>query len=146
MAGLKKISKKSILEVFISRVAIAKVGYQMDYYEDPIIRSQLDDKQSALAQIRANVQKLEDSDDQDEREAQAQILQNEIAALQKDIDVIKSQGLVLDPLLIDDFRIDSNIDSLYQNMDDRRRDPGEVRHYRGGKRPAIQAFQTLSPQ
>lgn len=114
-AGLKAVAKQAITETQISSVSVAKVSYQSDFYRDPIIANRIDDLQAKLAQVRGRAQKLDTPNlDEDDAETTIELMENEIAALEQQVEQPQAEGLVIDPIMIDDFRMDPQVDTLRQ--------------------------------
>ncbi len=112
-ADLKRTAKQAIRDVQTSRVAVVKVGYQTDYYRDPIVYRRIEDMQKKMAELRGNAEQMDDTENTEEdKDALNQQMENQIKALQAKVEVVRAEALIIDPIPIDDFRIDPNIDNL----------------------------------
>jgi len=117
-ADIKKIAKQAIRNAQIDSVAMVKVGYQTDYYRDPLINDRIEDLQEKLAQLRGSAQQMDDDDiDEEEAEATKEHMNDQIEALQAKVEVVRAEGLVIDPFPIEDFRLDPQLDSLERYRD-----------------------------
>lgn len=112
-ADLKRTAKQAIRDVQTSRVAIVKVTYQTDFFRDPLVYQRIEDLQKKLAEVRGKSQKMEDPDlTKEDLEAEEQLMEQQVKALESQVEVVRAEQLVVDPIPIDDFRIDPNIDNL----------------------------------
>ncbi len=113
-AGLKKAMMGLVRSCQTSRIGWVKVSYQRDYRQDPLIANRLEDAQNTMATLGHNVQALKDDKgySTDEIEVKEKELEQTIASLKSQVSVMHSEGLVLDNVLVEDMRMDPDIDSL----------------------------------
>ncbi len=113
-AGLKRAMMALVRSCQTSRIGWVKVSYQRDYRQDPLIANRLEDAQNTMATLGKNVQSLKDEKgySSDELEVKQKELDQTIASLKSQVSVMYSEGLVLDNILVEDMRMDPDIDSL----------------------------------
>jgi hypothetical protein len=113
-AGLKRTMLGLVRSIQTSRVGWIKASYQRDYQTDPLIANRLEDAQDQLAALGKNVESLMDEQgySEDELTVKKVELEQMIKSLESQVSVLRSQGLVLDNILVEDMRMDSDIDSL----------------------------------
>jgi hypothetical protein len=111
-AHLKKRAKSAIRSAMTTSVGWAKVSWQKDVRKDPLIENRIADSQDNLQRIRHLISEIKEGDGKrDELEAQQAELQQQIAALEAQVEVSVVSGLVIDrPLTEDVFILD---DTLY---------------------------------
>jgi hypothetical protein len=93
---LKKRMTRAIPSAMTNGVAWIKVSYQRDYWQDPIIQNRIADAQDNLARIRKLTESAESQDGGENTEADEAELEQQIAALQEQVEVLLEEGLVLD--------------------------------------------------
>lgn len=113
-AGLKRAMLGLVRSIQTSRVGWLKVSYQRDYTSDPIITNRLEDAQDQLAALGKNVSQLMDEQgySADELTVKKVELEQMIKSLESQVSVLRSEGLVIDNVLVEDIRMDSDVDSL----------------------------------
>ena len=113
-AGLKKAVMGVVRSCQTSRIGWLKVSYQRDYRQDPLIANRLSDAQDTMATLGANVQALSDEKgySTEDLDVKKKELEQTIASLKSQVSVLYSEGLVLDNVLVEDMRMDPDIDSL----------------------------------
>ena len=113
-AGLKRAMLGLVRSIQTSRVGWLKVSYQRDYTSDPIITNRLEDAQDQLAALGKNVSQLMDEQgySADELTVKRVELEQMIKSLESQVSVLRSEGLVIDNVLVEDIRMDSDVDCL----------------------------------
>ena len=113
-AGLKKAMMGLVRSCQTSRVGWIKVSYQRDYRQDPLIANRIGDAQDTMATLGQNVQALQDESgySTDQLDVKKKELEQTIASLKSQVSIMHSEGLVLDNILVEDMRMDADIDSI----------------------------------
>lgn len=111
-AKIKKIAKACVRSAFTSRVAWVKLVYQRDYDTDPIIKNRIEDAQDNVANVNALIKQLDDDDQIREKEAIREQLQQTIASLEQQVEVVVSEGINIDRIEPDHLLIDPAITNL----------------------------------
>ena len=113
-SGLKRAMLGVVRSVQTSRVGWVKVSYQREFQTDPIILNRLEDAQDQMAALSSNMSSLMDEQgySQDELTVKEMELEQTIASMEKQVSVLRSEGLVLDNIAVEDMRIDPDIDCL----------------------------------
>ncbi len=111
-AQLKKRAKSAIRAAMTTGIGWVKVSWQRDVRRDPLIENRIADSQDNLQRIRKLIADIEDGDEsRGELEAKQAELQQQIAALEAEVEVSVAEGLVIDrPLTEDIFILD---DTMY---------------------------------
>ena len=108
-AELKKVAKQVLRSCMTSKIGIIKVTYQRDYYTDPLVSRQFNDAQDSLAAIKSDVQQLMDNNEYTgEKDQLIEEVENTIAALQPNVEVVQREGLNLGFIRPEDFRMDTS--------------------------------------
>lgn len=92
-ARLKKRITRAIPSAMTNAVAWLKVSYQRDYWQDPIIINRIADAQDNLKRIQSLQASAERGEDDDAKAAE---LEQQVAALQEQVEVLIEEGLVVD--------------------------------------------------
>ncbi len=114
-AFLKKRAKGAVRSTQTAGLAWAKVSYQRDLEQDQKIMGRIQDLQDNVERIRY-LSKTSDGESQQDAEAKKAELEQQIKALQANVDVVVREGLVIDLLLAEDVTIDPAV----KNFDDYR--------------------------
>ncbi len=115
-ADLKKRGKSVVRGALTSTIAYIKVIYQKDYREDPLIRNRINDTQDNIERINLLLQETDpDGPECAEHTAKLFELQQQVMALEKQIEVVAAEGLVADVLNADDLII---MDASVRDVDD----------------------------
>ncbi|MGI9301186.1 MAG: hypothetical protein ACR2RB_00555 [Gammaproteobacteria bacterium] len=93
-AGTKVAGKRAVMGTLVGGVGWVKCTYQRDYRRDPHIERRLNDAQDNMARLEHEVAELQNPD-QDERELRARRdrLQDLVAALSQQVEVLVQEGL-----------------------------------------------------
>ena len=113
-AGLKRAMMGVIRSIQTARVGWVKLSYQREYTKDPIILNRLEDAQDQMAALAANVTSLMDEQgySKDELTVKEMELEQTIKAMESQVSVMRSEGLVIDNIPVEDIRIDPDVDNL----------------------------------
>lgn len=110
-AKLRKLAERVIRSVKVSSFGVAKVIFQSDTEDGPVIVGRINDIQDNLKQVAAMGEELaeggpETPEDRDKLKAD---LENTMQALQERVEVVKAMGIVLDFVRPDDWMIPYSI-------------------------------------
>lgn len=114
-AKLKKRMKAALRSQQAAKVGIMKMSYQRDYYRDPMIENRINDAQDQLANIGVVMEHLQADGvhiTDEVRQVKEKELQDMIAALEQQVEVLRAEGMVIDNIRVEDFRMDPAIDCL----------------------------------
>ena len=108
---LKKRAKSAIRSAMTTSIGWAKVSWQKDIRKDPLIENRIADTQDNLQRIRHLIEEIkEDDDSKCELEAKQGELEQQLIALQQQVEVSTVSGIVIDRVLTEDiFIIDDTI-------------------------------------
>ncbi len=108
---LKKRAKSAIRSAMTTASGWAKVSWQKDVRTDPLIENRINDTQDNLQRINYLISEIEENDDSRcELEAKQAELNQQLMALQKQVEVSVVSGIVIDrPLTEDIFVIDETL-------------------------------------
>lgn len=108
---LKKRAKSAIRSAMTTSVGWAKVSWQKDIRKDQLIENRIADTQDNLQRIRHLIEEIkEDDDSKCELEAKQGELEQQLIALQKQVEVSTVSGIVIDRVLTEDiFILDDTI-------------------------------------
>ncbi len=108
-AKLKKRAKATVRSALTASFGIVKVMYQRDLQQDPHIQSRINDTQDNIATIERLLADIEDQDQRAEQEAKRAELQQLLASLEQNVEIVAAEGLVIDRVLTDNFLIDPSV-------------------------------------
>ena len=113
---LKERGKTAVRAALTTTVGWVKVTYQQDIKRDPQIEHRINDTQDNIRQLEAMTLELErgDSDDTAKQAMMDQMRQN-LAALEKQVEVVVAEGFAIDPILAEDILI---LDDSIRSIDD----------------------------
>lgn len=115
-AQMKKRGKAVVRGTLTSTVGYAKVIYQQEYRDDPIIRNRINDTQDNIEKINLLLEETDpDGPECAEHMAKLFELQQQVTALESQVEVIHAEGLVIDVLRGDDLII---LDASVRDIDD----------------------------
>lgn len=115
-ADLKKRGKAMVRGTLTSTIAYAKVIYQKDYNEDPLIRNRINDTQDNIEKINLLLEETDpDGPECANHTAKLFELQQQVAALEKQVEVVAAEGLVVDALDAEDLII---LDNSVRDVDE----------------------------
>ena len=112
-AGLKSVMKRCIRGAMVSKLSWIKLTYQRDYRVDPVIRNRMNDAQDNLRRLnRALYDMRSDETSYQESLAAQEEIRNTLAALEKQLEVVVQQGLVLDRIQPEHLLLDPAIPEI----------------------------------
>jgi hypothetical protein len=112
-ADLKRRCKAVIRSVQAARIGIVKVSYQRDKFRDPLIQNQMNDAQDNIAHLEKVISDMvEGGQNDEEQQVLLEQARSTYAALEKQVEVVRTEGLVIDQIRVEDFRMDPNLDSI----------------------------------
>lgn len=115
-AKMKTRGKAVVRGALTSTVSFAKVIYQVDYKDDPVIRGRINDTQDNIERINVLLEETDpDGPECAEHTAKLFELQQQVSALEKQVEVVSAEGLVVDVLRADDLII---LDASVRDIDD----------------------------
>lgn len=108
---LKKRAKSAIRSAMTTAVGWAKVSWQKDVRTDPLIDNRINDTQDNLQRIKYLIAEIkEDDDSRCELEAKQGELEQQLKALQQQVEVKTVSGIAIDRVLTEDiFVLDDTI-------------------------------------
>ena len=110
-AKLKHIAKAATRRVFSEGIAWAKVGWQRDIKQDPIILNRIADTQDNILQLQRLITELQ-GQDTSTHEAKLEELHQLQKSLEDAVEIVVSDGLVIDLLTAENVILDPAIASL----------------------------------
>jgi hypothetical protein len=119
-AKLKKHAKAAVRAAFTSRVSWLKLIYQKEYKEDPLIRNRIEDAQDNVARLQSLIAQIEDPLEKRDKEAVKEELINTIKSLERNVEVVVSEGLVIDRVRMEHILLDPTIDNMCEWQKSRR--------------------------
>ena len=108
---LKKRTKAILRSVLTTGVGWLKVAYQREYRKDPIIQGRIADAQDNIARVEMLMRKVKESGESaGEHDAHRSELQQQLMALEQQVEVTASEGIVIDRVLTEDiFVLDDSL-------------------------------------
>lgn len=102
---LKKRMRGALYSVMDTGDGWLKMIYQRDYPSDPLLKQRIHDSQDNLARMERLINETKEVDSSKNLEAQRDELKVMIEAMQKQVEVVVSEGLVIDRILTDDILV-----------------------------------------
>jgi len=102
-AKLKKRGKASVRASLTCKIGWLKASYQRDIQEDPIIVSRINDTQENIRKIENLLCECKNAEESDAYEAKKAELGLMVKALENEVEVTHSEGMVLDRVLSEDM-------------------------------------------
>lgn len=119
--GLKAVAKRCIRGAMVSKLNWAKVTYQRDFRIDPVIRNRMNDAQDNVRRINRLLYGMQADDaTRSEQLALRDELQNTLAALEQQLEVVVQQGLVIDRVQPEHLLLDPAIPEIGLYLKSRR--------------------------
>lgn len=115
-ANLKLWGAEVVRASLICSYGIIKVLYQKDIHRDPEIQNRLEDTQDNIRNLENLIAQIEDEQGRAYQEAKLLELRETMAGLEAQLEVVASEGLVIDRVMTDALLIDPSV----QNFDDYR--------------------------
>lgn len=108
-AKLKQRGKSAVRAALTTTTAWVKVIYQTDYQEDPVIRNRMNDTQDNIAKLQSLIKETKSEGGKcDLYEAKLYELEQQITAMQGQLEVKLREGLVLDIVPVEDLIVMDN--------------------------------------
>ncbi len=108
--GIKQLGKRAVRAAMSARVAWAKVSYQRDVARDPQIERRLEDAQDNLRRVQALLEACgEEGGSREEHEARLAELQDLVAALEQQVEVVRAEGLAIDLVRAEDLLVSPEV-------------------------------------
>lgn len=106
-AKLKKRGKATVRAAMTTPIGWVKVIFQQDIARDPLIQNRINDIQDNLRCIEELRSDDDDDQSEDEKESNAAELREQLKALEKQVEVMVAEGLVIDRPLSEDMTWDT---------------------------------------
>jgi hypothetical protein len=113
-AKLKRRAKTAVRSAMTAFLGWVKVQYQKDATEDPIIKNRINDEQDNLKHLEALTFEI-NTDEHRDNEAKKKELQHLIDGLNKKVEVVHAEGMVIDNPLFEHVLL---LDESVTNFDD----------------------------
>lgn len=115
-ANMKKRGKTAVRGALTSTIGFVKVIYQKNFTEDPLIRNKINDTQDNINRINLLLKETDkDSGECAEHQSKLFELDQQVKALEAQIEVVASEGLVVDVLMPEDLII---LDASVRDIDE----------------------------
>lgn len=115
-ARLKERGKAAVRSALTTTVGWMKLSYQQDIRRDPQIEHRINDTQDNISHLEALSLELKDGNSGDtERDVMLDQMRQQLAALEKQVEVVAAEGFALDPILAEDVLI---LDDSIRSIDD----------------------------
>ena len=113
---LKERGKAAVRAALTTTIGWMKLSYQQDIRRDPQIEHRINDTQDDIRRLEALSLELREGNSGDtERNVMLDQMQQELAALEGQVEVISAEGFALDPILAEDVLI---LDDSIRSIDD----------------------------
>lgn len=116
-AKLKQRAKSVVRSALTNSYGAAKVMYQRDTKEDPVIVGRLNDTQDNIERIELLIAKIEDPAERSEQEARQAELNELMRSLDEKREVVVAEGLVIDRVFTEHLLIDETITDFFDYPD-----------------------------
>lgn len=116
-AKLKARAKATVRSALTSSFGVVKVMYQRDMKIDPIIQSRINDTQDNILKIENLITEIEDPEQRSDQEAKKAELEQMLASLNEQVEVVAAEGLVIDRVLTDNLLIDPSVCEFWDYQD-----------------------------
>lgn len=112
---LKARGKEAVRSALTSTTGWVKVIYQKDKRADPLVRNRINDAQDNILKIEQLLRETKDEGQCDQFKAKMAELQQQISALESQVEVVVSEGLVIDNVAPEHIRI---LDASVRTIDE----------------------------
>lgn len=112
-AKLKQKAKRSVKAAMTCSFGIVKVQWQRDMREDPLILQRIEDTQDNIQRIEGLLAELEDSQARATEEAKKRELEEALAGLQAQREVVAAEGLVIDMVRTERLLPDHTVEDIW---------------------------------
>lgn len=113
-AKLKKKAKATVRAAMTCSYGVVKVQWQRDIREDPQIRDRIQDTQDNLTRIDSLLAQIKDDQARCDEESKQRELQETLAGLQAQREVVAAEGLVIDRVPSDRLLVDTAIEDIWE--------------------------------
>lgn len=115
-AKLKKKAKSCVRAAMTCSYGIVKVQYQRvkQGETDPIIRARIQDSQDNIQRLQSLIAEVEDKDQRCDLESKKRELEEALAGLQSQSEVVAAEGLVIDRVSSDRLVVDPAIEDFWE--------------------------------
>ena len=111
-ASLKKRAKSTVRAAMTCSFGVLKVIWQQDIERDPVIAQRIQDAQDNLKNVERLLMELEDETARTEQEVIKAELEQTIAALSEKVEVVSSEGIVIDRVLTENILVDPTVEDF----------------------------------
>lgn len=108
-AQLKARAKSTVRAAMTCSFGVLKIIWQQDIERDPIIEQRIQDAQDNLKNVERLLMELEDDSARSEQEAVRSELEQTLAALNEQVEVVGAEGLVIDRVLTENLLVDPSV-------------------------------------
>ncbi|WAW06069.1 hypothetical protein NB639_01310 [Oxalobacter formigenes] len=108
-AQLKTRAKSTVRAAMTCSFGILKVIWQQDIERDPLVDQRIQDAQDNLKNVERLLMELEDESARTEQEALKSELEQTIAALSEQVEVVSAEGIVIDRVLTENLLVDPSV-------------------------------------
>jgi len=112
-AKLKQKAKRAVKAAMTCSFGVVKVQWQRDMKVDPIIKARIEDTQDNLAHIDALLAEIEDPEQRGDQEAQKRELEQAIAGLEAQREVVAAEGLTMDMVRTERLLPDPAVEDIW---------------------------------
>lgn len=112
-AKLKQKAKRSVKAAMTCSFGVVKVQWQRDMREDPIIKQRIEDTQDNLQRIQALIAELEDPQRRADEEAKKRELEQALAGLESQREVVAAEGLTIDTVRTERLLPDPAVEDIW---------------------------------
>lgn len=118
-AFLKKRAKSTVRAALTVSFGVLKAMYQRDIKQDPFIRARINDTQDNIQRVEKLLMDLNDPEQRADQEAVKAELQEQMRAMQEQVEVVAAEGLVIDRILTEQILLDPTLAELqdYEDSD-----------------------------
>jgi hypothetical protein len=113
-AKLKKKAKATVRAAMTCSFGVVKVQYQQEMREDPIIKDRIQDAQDNIARIDSLLAQIEDEQQRCDHESKKRELEELLAGLEKQKEVVAAEGLVIDRVPSDRLLVDTAVEDIWE--------------------------------
>lgn len=112
-AKLKQKAKRAVKAAMTCSFGVVKVQWQRDMRVDPIIKQRIEDTQDNLQRIEALIAELEDPQRQADEESKKRELEQALAGLEAQREVVAAEGLTMDMVRTERLLPDPAVEDIW---------------------------------
>ncbi|MBX3610386.1 MAG: hypothetical protein KF871_10880 [Hydrogenophaga sp.] len=112
-AKLKQKAKRAVKAAMTCSFGVVKVQWQRDIREDPLIKQRIEDTQDNLQRIQALISELEDPQRLADEESKKRELEQALAGLEAQREVVAAEGLTLDMVRTERLLPDPAVEDIW---------------------------------